>query len=122
MLLGRKPQKVSRFGASPKVKQFWRFIRSWVCHNHKLYYTYVILCGALTYNAVWFSAVGYYRWRNRERSLEWAIEQERIWDEIKPKEEEYDDEDYGEEEAAGGEAEAAEDGGAEDAEEEDDDE
>jgi len=87
-----------------------------------LYYTYVILCGALTYNAVWFSAVGYYRWRNRERSLEWAIEQERIWDEIKPKEEEYDDEDYGEEEAAGGEAEAAEDGGAEDAEEEDDDE
>jgi len=120
LFIGRKPQKVTSFGASPKVKAFWRFIRSWVCHNHKLYYTYVIACGALTYNLVWYSAIGYYRWRNRERSLEWAIEQERRWDEIKPKEEEYDDEDYGEEDA-GEVAEAAE-AAAEDGDEEEDDE
>merc|ERR1711990_573140 len=118
--LGRKPQKVTRFGASPKVKAFWRFIRSWVCHNHKLYYTYVIFCGMATYNLVWAASIGYYRWRNRERSLEWAIEQEKLWEINKPKEEEYDDEDYGDEAAGGeaaeaaGEAEAAEDGDEED--------
>jgi hypothetical protein len=42
--LGRKPQKVSRFGADPTVKATWRFIRRWVAQNHKLYYTYVLLC------------------------------------------------------------------------------
>jgi hypothetical protein len=42
--LGRKPQKVSRFGADPTVKATWRFIRRWVAQNHKLYYTYVVLC------------------------------------------------------------------------------
>jgi len=42
--LGRKPQKVSRFGADPTVKATWRFIRRWVTQNHKLYYTYVLLC------------------------------------------------------------------------------
>ena len=67
------------------------------------------------YNLIWYSSVGYYRYRNRERSLEFAIEQEKIWDEIKPKEEEYDDEDYGDEDA--GEVAAAEE--AADAEEED---
>jgi hypothetical protein len=43
-VLGRKPQKVSRFGADPTVKATWRFIRRWVAQNHKLYYTYVLLC------------------------------------------------------------------------------
>jgi hypothetical protein len=101
------------------VKTFWRLTRSWICHNHKAYYTYVLLCACLVYNVVWHGAIGYYRWNNRERSLEWAIEQERIWDEIKPKEEEYDDEDYGDEDAA----EVAEVADAEaDAEEEEDDE
>ena len=42
--LGRKPQKVTRFGADPTVKATWRFIRTWVAQNHKLYYTYVLLC------------------------------------------------------------------------------
>ena len=42
--LGRKPQKVSRFGADPTVKATWRFIRRWVAQNHKLYYTYVLIC------------------------------------------------------------------------------
>ena len=73
-----------------------------------------------TYNLVWAASIGYYRWRNRERSLDWAIEQEKLWEINKPKEEEYDDEDYGEEDAGevaeAAEAEAAE----EDADEEDD--
>ena len=60
----------------------------------------------VSYNITWFLCVGYYRWNNRERSLEWAIQQERHWDSIKPKEEEYDDEDYGSEDA--GEVAAAE--------------
>ena len=42
--LGRKPQKISRFGADPTVKATWRFIRRWVAQNHKLYYTYVLVC------------------------------------------------------------------------------
>ena len=42
--LGRKPQKVTRFGADPTVKATWRFIRTWIAQNHKLYYTYVALC------------------------------------------------------------------------------
>jgi hypothetical protein len=44
LYIGRKPQKVSRFGADPTVKATWRFIRSWIAQNHKLYYTYVVLC------------------------------------------------------------------------------
>jgi len=46
--LGRKPQKVSRFGADPTVKATWRFIRRWVAQNHKLYYTYVLICKPIT--------------------------------------------------------------------------
>ncbi len=42
--LGRKPMKTSRFGADPTVKKTWRFIRTWIAQNHKLYYTYVLLC------------------------------------------------------------------------------
>ena len=40
---GRKPQKVSRVGADPTVKRFWRFVRHWITHNHKIYYTFVVL-------------------------------------------------------------------------------
>jgi len=80
----------------------------------------VLLCAIATYNLVWHTAIGYYRWNNRERSLDWAIEQERIWDEIKPKEEEYDDEDYGDEDA--GEVAAAAEGEADAEEDEEDDE
>jgi hypothetical protein len=42
--IGRQPQKVSRLGADPTWKASWSFIRRWVCHNHKLYYTYVLVC------------------------------------------------------------------------------
>ena len=48
----------------------------------------------------WHACVGYYRNRNAHRSLEHAIQREKEWDLIKPKEEEYDDEDYGEESPA----------------------
>ena len=115
MHLGRKPQKQTRFGADPTVKKTWRFIRSWICHNHKLYYTYVLLCAFGVYQFWWYTLIGYYRRRNHERSLEWAIQKEREWDLIKPKEEEYDDEEESEEE--GGEAPAAEDAAAEEDEE-----
>jgi len=80
--LGRKPQKVSRFGADPTVKRTWRFIRTWVAQNHKLYYTYVLLCKALNdlltsliigafgvYQFWWYTCVGYYRRRNHHVSI-----------------------------------------------------
>lgn len=105
--LGRKPQKVTRFGADPTVKATWRFIRSWICHNHKLYYSYVIACSFLVYQFWWYTCVGYYRRRNEHRSLQWAIQKEKEWDLIKPKEEEYDDEDYDEEVAPAGDDAAA---------------
>lgn len=60
----RKPQKITRFGADPKVKSFWRFVRSWICHNHKLYYTYVMVVALSAYNFWWYTLVGYYRQRN----------------------------------------------------------
>ena len=60
--------------------------------------------------------VGYYRARNEHRSLAWAIQKEKEWDLIKPKEEEYDDEEDEESGDEGGEAPAAE--GGDDEEEE----
>ena len=104
-ILVRKPPKVGRFGADPNVKLFWRTVRSWICHNHKLYYTYVLLVACGVYNFWWNTCVGYYRRRNYHRSLEFAIQAEKEWDLIKPKD---DDEDYGEEE---GEEEAPAEGG-----------
>ena len=82
-------------------------IRSWVCHNHKVYYTYSIGCAFLTYQFWWYTMVGYYRQRNAHRSLEFAQQKEREWELNKPKEEEYDDEEdeseeEGEAPAAGG--------------------
>ena len=82
-----------------------------------MYYTVSIFWAFAVYQVMWYSMVGYYRARNHHRSLEWAIQKEREWDLIKPKEEEYDDEeDESEDEAAGGEAPAAE--GGDDEEEE----
>ena len=73
--LGRRPQKVTRFGADPTVKATWRFIRRWIAQNHKLYYTYVLVCksnqnylnslGAWgVYQFWWYTCIGYYRRRN----------------------------------------------------------
>jgi hypothetical protein len=101
---GRKPAKVTRFGADPTVKATWRFIRSWVCHNHKLYYSYVILCAFSVYQFWWYTCVGYYRRRNHHRSLEFAIQKEKEWQLIKPK----DEDEYEEEEEAAAATPAAE--------------
>ena len=91
-------------------------IRSWVCHNHKIYFTISIFWAFAVYQAMWYSMVGYYRARNEHRSLKWAIQKEKEWELIKPKEEEYDDEEdeSGDE---GGEAPAAAEGGDDEEEE-----
>ena len=97
-------------------------IRSWICHNHKFYYTYVILCAMGVYNFWWNTCVGYYRRRNYHRSLDFAIQREQEWKLNKPPEE--DEEDYGEEDygaeapAEGGEAPAEGEGGGNGEEEE----
>ena len=118
ILLVRKPVKTSRLGADPNWKFFWRTIRSYICHNHKMYYSFVILNACLVYQFWWHTCVGYYRRRNYHRSLEFAQRKEAEWELIKPKDDDYGDEDYGDEEGdaaaeAGGEA-PAEDGGEED--------
>ena len=83
---------MSRFGADPTVKASWRFIRSWVCHNHKLYYSYVIGVAFVVYNFWWYTLIGYYRRRNHHRSLAVAQQREREWDLIKPKDEDEEEE------------------------------
>ena len=84
---------MTRFGADPTVKAAWRFVRRWLTHNHKLYYTYVILSGWAVYQFWWYTIVGYYRRRNYHRSLDYAIEQEKEWEKIKPADEdEWDEE------------------------------
>ena len=96
----------------------WRLIRSWICHNHKIYYSVSIFWAFAVYQTMWYSMIGYYRRRNEHRSLPYAIQKEKEWDLIKPKEEEYDEEEEeegGEEAAAGEEAPAA--GGEEEEEE-----
>jgi hypothetical protein len=98
--MGRKPAKTTRFSRDPTVKATWRLIRSWICHNHKLYYSYVIACGFFVYQFWWATCVGYYRRRNHHRSLPVAIQREKEWDLIKPKDDEYDDEEESESEAA----------------------
>lgn len=87
---------MTRFGASPVNKAAWRMIRSWICHNHKLYYTYVIMCACGLYQFWWHTLVGYYRRRNNHRSLAYAQQMEKEWDLIKPK----DEDEYGDEEEA----------------------
>ena len=53
-------------------------IRSWVCHNHKLYYSYVLLTACGIYNFWYLAIVGYYQVRNHERSLDFAIALETV--------------------------------------------
>ena len=93
---------MTRLGADPTWKAMWRLIRSWVCHNHKIYYTFSIGVAFAVYQFWWYSMVGYYRARNAHRSLEFAQQKEREWEINKPKEEEYDDEEEEEEAAAEG--------------------
>ena len=117
MCLGRKPAKVSRLGADPTWKAMWRLIRSWVCHNHKVYYTVSIFWAFAVYQFWWHTIVGYYRQRNYHRSLEYAQLKEKEWELNKPK----DEDDYGEEEESAdeGAADAGEAAAGGDAEEED---
>jgi hypothetical protein len=61
----------------------------------------------LVYQFWWYTCIGYYRRRNHHRSLPVAIQREKEWDLIKPKEEEYDEEEAPEEEAAAAVAEDA---------------
>jgi hypothetical protein len=70
----------------------WRLIRTWITHNHKAYYSYVVLCGLGVYSFWWYACVGYYRQRNYLRSLPVAIEMEAQWARDKPAEEDDDDE------------------------------
>jgi len=65
-VIGRQPSLTSQ---NATWNAMWRGIRSWVCHNHKLYYSYVILCGLTVYNFWWYVCVNYYRNRNWHRSL-----------------------------------------------------
>ena len=60
----------------------------------------------MLYQTFFATFIGYYKNRNHHRSIEWAIQAEKEYQLIKPKEVEYDDEE--EEEAAGGDAAEAE--------------
>ena len=95
---------MTRLGADPTWKAMWRLIRSYVCHNHKIYYSYSIFVAFAMYNFWWYTLVGYYRQRNAHRSLAFAQKAEAEWELIKPKEEEYDDEEEEEGESSEGEA------------------
>ena len=68
MKIGRKPEKTTRWGADPRVQAFWRFIRGWVTHNHKAYYTYVVLCAFGVYTFWSTTLIAFYRNRNYEVS------------------------------------------------------
>ena len=97
-------------GADPTWKATWRFIGRWVCQNHKFYYTYVIGVAFGVYNFWSYLLVGYYKQRNYHRSLPYAIEREKEWEKIKPKD---DDEDYYDEEGEEGAEEGGEEAAAE---------
>jgi hypothetical protein len=58
------------------------------------------------YNFWWHACIGYYRSRNHHRSLDFAIQAEKEWDLIKPKDDDDDDEDEEEEEEEAAAAEA----------------
>ena len=83
---------MTRVGSDPTFKAMWRLIRTWICHNHKLYYSYVILSAFTVYNVWWQIVIGYYRQRNHHRSLEYAIQAEKEWQLNKPKEDEDEEE------------------------------
>ena len=54
----------------------------------------------MLYQTYYAAFIGYYKNRNHHRSLAWAIQAEKEYKLIKPKEIEYDDEEEEEEEAA----------------------
>ena len=93
---------------------FWRTTRRWLCHNHKLYYSYMFLCkqsnlyklydiGAIGMYQLYYSMiVGYYVRKNYHRSLEYAIMRETEWQKNKPADED-DDDMFDDEEEEGGE-------------------
>lgn len=62
--IGRRPAKITRIGADPTWKAFWRMVRTWICHNHKAYYSYVLFSAIGLYSFWWHVCVGYYRRRN----------------------------------------------------------
>ena len=98
---------MTALGKSAAYKNFWRFTRRWVCHNHKLWYSYVILCAIGVYQVYYSFVVGYYRNRNYHRSLEAAILREEEWQRNKPADDDDDlfgddDEEDDEEEGAEG--------------------
>ena len=72
-------------------------IRVWVTHNHKIYYSYIFLCAIGMYNFWYAALIGYYQNRNHHRSLPVAIQAEKEWDLIKPKDDDDGDEDEEEE-------------------------
>jgi hypothetical protein len=76
----------------------WRGIGTYVCQNQKVYYTYVLFMAFAFYNSVWQMVIGLYRRRNYHRSLPVAIQREKEWDLIKPKDEDDEDEEDEEEE------------------------
>ena len=80
-------------------KASWRFIRSWVCHNHKTYYSLVLLTAIAMNYVMQTSAISYYQGRNYTRSLPYAIQREQEWAKNKPaeEEEEYGDDEEGDE-------------------------
>ena len=57
-----------------------------------MYYSYVIGVAFAVYQFWWYTCVGYYRRRNYHRSLPVAIQREKEWALIKPKEEEDEEE------------------------------
>ena len=62
-----------------------------MCHNHKFWYSYVILCGLGVYQLFYGAVVGYYVNSNYHRSLEYAILKETEWQKNKPED---DDDDF----------------------------
>ena len=56
-----------------------------------MYYTYVLSTALLVYNFWWAVIIGQYRMINDKRSLEYALQQEKEWDLIKPKDDDDDD-------------------------------
>ena len=74
-------------------KGLWRMIRVWITHNHKAYYSFVLLSAMGLYN-FWYYVIIEMRYKsiNAHRSLEYAIQQEKEWDLIKPKDDDDDDE------------------------------
>ena len=79
-------------------KNFWRLIRTWITHNHKAYYTFVLMSALGLYN-FWYFVIIEMRYKkiNHHRSLAWALQNEREYQANKPAEDDDDDEEEEEE-------------------------